>query len=227
MKKLFRLLLVILPVITFYSCSEEDDTWDPYYNWQARNEAWYDQIADSARTAIAQAKAQYGDAWEDHCDWRMFKSLLKAQDYDTGITTDTVCVRIHARGTGDVCPNYNDTVRLSYRGWLMDTEYENDEGVKYNEMSVFSQTYYGVFNSETAAPSLMSASALVEGFNTALQYMVAGDDWYIYIPHQLGYGANASDAIPAYSTLLFRVNLAAVYPVNSGVPDWKVKGESY
>ena len=48
------------------SCSETDDTWDPYTNWQARNAAWYEQVSDSARTAIAQAKAQYGEEWEAH-----------------------------------------------------------------------------------------------------------------------------------------------------------------
>ena len=48
------------------SCSEDEKEWDPYYNWQARNEAWFRTVADSARTAIASAKKQYGDQWQQH-----------------------------------------------------------------------------------------------------------------------------------------------------------------
>ncbi len=220
---LFLLLPLALGALT--SCSENDDTWDPYYNWEARNAQWYAEITDSARTAIAQAKAQYGDQWEDHCDWRRYKSLLKAQDYDTGLYTDSICVRIVKRGDGEVSPVWSDTVRLNFRGWLMPTTYRlyNTENVEVDSLmqEVFSQSYYGVFDGQTAAPQLMALGSTVEGFSTALQYMVPGDDWMVYVPSGMAYGSTSSDAIPAYSTLLFRLNLVAVYPANSGVPDWK------
>lgn len=208
------------------SCSESDNVWDPYANWKARNEAWYVQITDSARTAISQAKRQYGDAWEEHCDWRQFKTLRKAADYDTGNPCDSVCVHIIKRGTREgedaISPYSNDTVRLSFRGFLMETEYEGGlDGGFYKQQLIFDQSYYGEFNEETAAPALMPVAALTEGFYTALQYMVPGDDWLVYVPQQMAYGAKATGAIPAYSTLLFRINLAAVYRAGSGVPGWK------
>ncbi len=218
-------LWAIVAPLLLLACSESTDEWDPYYDWQARNAAWYLTITDSARTAIAEAKALYGDEWEDHCEWRQIKSLLKAQDYDTGNYTDSICVRIVARGTGTVSPVWTDTVRVNFRAWLMPSTYKvyNADNVEVDSLmqEIFSQSYYGEFSNETAAPQLLSLGSTIEGYSTALQYMVEGDDWMVYIPQELAYGETSSDAVPAYSTLLFRLNLVAVYPTNSGVPDWK------
>ena len=52
--------------------------------------------------------------------------------------------------------------------------------------------------------------SFTEGFGTALQYMVPGDDWMVYIPSELAYGSTASSAIPAYSTLLFRIHMVGI-----------------
>ncbi len=224
---LYPLLIATLAiaVASLCSCSETDDTWDPYYDWQERNAEWYREITDSARTAIAEAQAKYGSEWEDHCDWRRYKSLLKAQDYDSGLYTDSICVHILRRGTGTVSPVWTDTIRLSFRAWLMPSTYRvyNDDNVEVDSVmqEVFTQTYYGPYDEQTAAPQLMSMGSTIEGFSTALQYMVEGDDWNVYIPAELAYGSTSSDAVPAYSTLLFRLCLIAVYPTNSGVPDWK------
>ncbi len=223
-KILMTLLLPLLGAAMLVSCSESEDVFTPYSNWQARNAEWYVQITDSARTAIAQAKAQYGDDWEAHCDWRQYRSLLKQKDVP-GVYTDSICVRILKRGTGTYCPTYSDTIHLSMRGWLMPATYKlfNADNVEVDSIrqEVFTQSYYGEFSEQTAAPQLMSVGSTIEGFSTALQYMHQGDDWLVYIPQQLGYGDEASDAIPAYSTLLFRLHLAAVYPLNTGVENWK------
>ena len=68
--------LILLVLLLFTSCSSDEAEYDPYYNWEARNTAWYAEIADSARTAISSARRQHGNDWESHCQWRMFKSLL-------------------------------------------------------------------------------------------------------------------------------------------------------
>ena len=67
----------------------------------------------------------------------------------------------------------------------------------------------------------MVSKSFTEGFGTALQYMVKGDDWLVYIPSELAYGEKDSEAIPAYSTLLFRIHLMGVYESGTGVPEWK------
>ena len=208
------------------SCSGDEEQYDPYHDWQARNEAWFMSVTDSARTAIREAKSQWGDAWESHCDWRQYKTLYQAQDYNTGLCTDSICVRIVNRGTGTYPPTWSDTVRISFRGWMMPTAYKvyNAENLLVDSLmqEVFTQTYYGSFDIATASPQLSAVTPFVQGFSTALQYMVQGDDWLVYVPQQLAYGSNVNGSIPAYSTLLWRIHLTAVYPNNTGVPNWKV-----
>lgn len=218
MKHRIWYLLAIL--FAWTACEEQNDTWDPYYNWEARNAAWFEQVADSARTAIAKAKAIHGQQWEDHCDWRMIKSYMKSADVQ-GPLTDSICVHILKRGAGTYKPCYTDTVRINFRGWLMETEYENENGKKETSPSVFTQSYYGSYNPQTAAPQTVIVSSFVEGFSTALQYMVEGDDWLVYIPQNMAYGEEESSTIPAYSTLLFRLSVVGVYESGSGMPQWK------
>lgn len=206
------------------SCSEETKAWDPYDNWQMRNAEWFEQVTDSARTAIAEAKAKYGDDWEEHCQWRRYKSLQLSSTHVGDDATDSICVKVlkrGQRGEGVESPIYSDTVRVSHRGWLMNTTYQTGDGTRYESMYVFSQSYYGQFDSATCAPGKMSVSGTIEGFGTALQYMVPGDDWLVYIPQQMAYGALSQGEIPAYSTLLFHLNLAAIYHVGTTVPSWK------
>ena len=77
-----RLLFGVSSLLLLFvvACSDDEEAYDPYTNWKARNTAWFASVADSARTAIAEAKAQYGDSWEQHCDWRMYKRLDQAQE---------------------------------------------------------------------------------------------------------------------------------------------------
>ena len=47
-------------------------------------------------------------------------------------------------------------------------------------------------------------------WQVALQKMHVGDKWIIYIPYTMGYGNKSVDSIPAYSTLVFEVELLGV-----------------
>lgn len=218
-------LVCLVNIAALVSCSEQSNEWDPYYSWESRNTMWFEEVADSARTAIAAAKAQYGEEWEEHCQWRMFKSLQRSADLQ-GPLTDSIVCKIVPPEPGTVkrtrFVNYTDYVRLHYRAWLMPSEYISEDNVtKENKMVVFTQTYYGDFDPETAVPQKLAVSGLIEGFQTALQYMVEGDEWYIYIPQQLAYGSEDSGAVPAYSTLLYLTKLVGIYDPNEVVPDWK------
>ena len=232
MKNLLKPIVFLVTIVslgTICSCSEDEQEYDPYTNWQVRNTEWFRSVADSARTAIAQAKAQYGDKWEDYCEWRMYKRLDQVQDYNTGRLDDSICVRIAVPNPapGNYSPTWSDSVRISHRGWLIPATYKryNSDNVLVDSIMqlVFDQSYYGEFNVQTVAPTLWATSGFVTGFGTALQYMVEGDDWFVYVPARLAYGETANNEIPANSTLIWRIHLAAVYPCNSGVPDWKVK----
>ncbi|MBP5136380.1 MAG: FKBP-type peptidyl-prolyl cis-trans isomerase [Bacteroidaceae bacterium] len=212
------LLLPALLLLLIASCKNSEKVDDPHENWKERNAQWFAEVYDAAQASIAAAKAQYpnGNDWEKHCDWRVFKTLLKSQETQ-GATTDYIVCKINERGDGDWSAAYTDSVRLYYRGWIMDENYPASK----TNMTVFSQTYYGDFDKTTAAPLAMPVLSTVEGFMTAVQYMVKGDDWMVYIPEQLAYGSTASDAIPAYSTLLYRIRIELVHKSGTGMPGWR------
>lgn len=227
-------VVLLTAIIALCSCSEkEEKAYNPYANWAERNAVWFGQICDSARQARDNQDSidLYGEeAWKNElCEWRMYKSLLKAPGYNSGLVRDSICVHIRQRGNGMVDdatgqvlhPAYNDSVRLNFAGWLMETTYEEYDGTMASYQKSFTKSYVGDFNPELAAPQLMSVASTVEGFCTALQYMKAGDTWDVYMPHTLAYGTSGNSAIPAYSTLLFRINMVAAYRSGSGIPTWK------
>ncbi len=197
---------VFLLLFLFASCSENEE-YDPYADWQARNTAWFKQVADTARTAIAQAKATYGDNWEEHCDWRMYKSLQKSPTFQSGLLEDSICVRIVKKGTGTYQPKVTDVVRVAYRGWLIPAKDESGNTFE----KVFDQTFYGEFDERTAAYTENTVSTFTEGFGTALQYMTEGAEWIVCIPYQQFYDEVEQGEVPAYSAARFRIIMMKVY----------------
>ena len=63
---------------------------------------------------------------------------------------------------------------------------------------------------ERTCPDALRLSDVIEGWQVALQKMHVGDKWIIYIPYAMGYGIKSFDSIPAYSTLIFEVELLGV-----------------
>jgi len=85
----------------------------------------------------------------------------------------------------------NDTVTVSYRGWLIDG-------------TVFDQTKPGI-------PALFSLGGVIPGWRTALLKMKVGDLWEIAIPADQAYGEDGRPGrIPPNQTLIFVVSLAKV-----------------
>lgn len=193
-------------ILFLMSCSSDTAEYDPYHHWKSRNKTWFAAAADSAHAAISAAQQQYGSEWEAHCAWRAYKSLRRSPSYQSGNVEDSIFVHVLANGTGTVSPAANDTVSINFRGSLMPTV--NAEGK--NVETIFAQTYYGDFDPATAAPQTAVVNAFTEGFETALQYMVVGDDWLVYIPQELFYGDVEQGVIPAYSAACFRINLVKV-----------------
>ena len=162
--------ILVCPLLILASCRSSVEVDDTRHDWQARNAQWFAEKYDSAQVAIAAAKAAYpaGNDWQQHCDWRILRTLLKSPDA-VGATTDNVVCKIVRRGDGDISSAYTDSVRLYYRAWLMDDNYPDRK----TDLTIFSQSYYGDFDEKTAAPVAMATSSVVEGFMTALQYMVS------------------------------------------------------
>lgn len=59
-------------------------------------------------------------------------------------------------------------------------------------------------------PVAFRLNELIEGWIIALQHMCIGDKWEIYIPSELGYSKYSQPGIPAYSTLIFELELCSI-----------------
>ena len=85
-------------------------------------------------------------------------------------------------------PDGNDLVRVHYEGSLIDG-------------TVFDSSF------ERGSPYVTTPEQVVPGWTEALQRMKVGDEWLLYVPPELGYGAQQSGRIPPHSVLVFRLQL--------------------
>jgi FKBP-type peptidyl-prolyl cis-trans isomerase len=93
-------------------------------------------------------------------------------------------------------PAANDTVTLDYElklltGEVIDSSYQRGE------------------------PLTGQPGSFVPGFTEALELMRPGDEWIVWVPPQLGYGAQDTGPIPGNSVLRFRLALHSVTPAGS------------
>lgn len=195
MKKFLTILFAALLAV---ACSDTDGDYDSYYNWPERNAEWFEQVLNSARQDIA--------AKGDNSAWRIYRTVLKTNLAQSD-TNYVVMMKLGSTHTlSDESPAYTDTVCIAYRGWLMERmDYVGSDNRLKPVKTVFSQTFFGDFDPETAGVMESTVSAFTEGLSTALQYMKSGDEWMVYVPSGLGYGAQENTQIPAYSTLQFFV----------------------
>ncbi len=98
---------------------------------------------------------------------------------------------ILTEGTGKMA-KATDRVKCHYEGTLIDGTLF-DSSYKRNEPAVF------------------GVNQVIPGWVEALQLMPEGSKWKLYIPSNLGYGAQgAGEMIPPHSTLVFEVELIEV-----------------
>ncbi|MFM1931649.1 MAG: hypothetical protein RL226_952 [Bacteroidota bacterium] len=112
-------------------------------------------------------------------------------------TTETgLQYKVMTEGTG-LTPDANDEVTVHYEGRLIDG-------------SVFDSSY------ERGQPATFRLNQVIPGWTEGLQLMKAGGKTQFYIPQNLGYGARPAPGgkIPAYSTLVFDVELISVNPMD-------------
>lgn len=206
------LLLLCLPLAGLTACEDnagKEDNSEFTDNWSERNATYFTERMAEAKAAIAEAKAQYGDAWENHCAWRVYRSYAKSET--TARPTDSICAKVVESGTGSGYPLYTDSVKVNYTGRLMPTA-SYAEGRMFDHSGIY-ESEDAVFSPDFARPTKFGVSGVVEGFGTALMHMRIGDRWIVYIPQQLGYGSQSTTLIPAQSTLVFELQLKAFYRV--------------
>lgn len=97
-------------------------------------------------------------------------------------------------------PNYNSTVIVDYKLYL-----------------VSSYGGYRVGNLiEESTDATLNLQQVVPGFSEGLQKMRVHDDYMLFIPYDLGYGAEGTGVegnykfIPPYSTLIYEIHLSAM-----------------
>ena len=99
--------------------------------------------------------------------------------------------KVLEQGNGNTSPTVRSIVSVHYRGTLIDGK-EFDNSYKRN------------------CPEAFRLCDVIDGWQIALQQMHVGDKWMIYIPYELGYGSKACAGIPAFSTLIFEVELLGI-----------------
>jgi peptidylprolyl isomerase/FKBP-type peptidyl-prolyl cis-trans isomerase FklB len=97
---------------------------------------------------------------------------------------------------GGAHPGPTDVVVFDYEGKLTTGE-------------TFDSSY------ERGEPLSGAIDRFVPGFTEALMLMRPGDEFVVWIPPALGYGAEASGPIPANSVLRFRMELRSFTPAGS------------
>lgn len=83
-------------------------------------------------------------------------------------------------------PDANATVRVNYRGFLLDGT---------------------VFDQSGNDPSSFSLSGLIEGWQIGIPLLQRGGSGTFYLPADLGYGASGTAGIPANSVIVFEIEL--------------------
>ena len=186
--KLISLLFIVTLGSLFASC-EETAVVDEYANWQERNTLYIDSIAKVAKSN--------SDKWLRILSYKL-DSIDVNGNYVEHNVEDYVYCYVEKRGENSGHPL--STATVNYRGRLIPTD-------NHPMGKVFDESYTGTLNPATNAPVEFSLNDVIEGWSTALMHMGKGDIWRVYIPANLGYGNSNKTDIPAYSTLIFDINL--------------------
>lgn len=109
------------------------------------------------------------------------------------ITPSGLQYRVIRQGNGPIAKE-NDEVEVKYEGKLIDG-------------TVFDSSYQR--NPQTTS---FKPTQVIKGWTEALCMMPEGSEWELYIPEELGYGSRDAGRIPAYSTLIFKVEVVKVTP---------------
>lgn len=88
-------------------------------------------------------------------------------------------------------PTASDVVNVHYHGTLIDG-------------TVFDSSV------QRGEPATFGVGQVIPGWTEILQLMPAGSKWTVYIPYELGYGAQSAGSIPPFSTLVFDVELLSI-----------------
>ncbi len=149
---------------------------------QAKMKEQQDKLAAEAKKKAEESKAA-GDSFR--------AEYAKKEDVKT--TDSGLMYKVLSKGKGGDKPKVEDTVKVHYKGTLIDgqqfdSSYDRDE------------------------PTSFPLSGVIKGWTEGLQLMEVGDKFEFVIPPEIAYGEHGSSRIPGNSTLIFEVELLEINP---------------
>jgi FKBP-type peptidyl-prolyl cis-trans isomerase len=118
--------------------------------------------------------------------------LAKNKKNEGVVTTKSgLQYKVIRKGESELNPKSNDTVKVHYAGRLIDGK-EFDSSYKRKE------------------PAQFRLNQVIPGWTEGLALMTAGSKYEFFIPSDLGYGPDGSQAIPGNSVLIFEVELLEI-----------------
>jgi len=194
MKRFSALLSILASVILLTACGETEKA-DDHANWKKRNTEYIAALAgnfadmDTANIAQGQKIKILSFKLDPQKEW--------------GVNS-YVYAEVLKKGDGERSPYFSDSIRCNYRIRLIPSD-------NYPEGQVVDQSFKtATLDPSINIPTSFEVDDLIEGAISAVMYMHVGDFWKMYIPYQLGYGNNSRGEIPAYSALIFEVNLTEI-----------------
>lgn len=163
----------------------------------------YQGLFDALRGDTAVFKTQFAETFLNECMMAIQqakeenakaagKNFLDENATKEGITVlpSGLQYKVLQQGDGPVA-EATDRVKVHYEGRLIDG-------------TVFDSSY------KRGEPATFAPSQVIKGWTEALTMMPVGSKWQLYIPQELGYGSRQSGPIPAYSTLIFDVEVLGI-----------------
>ena len=125
------------------------------------------------------------------------KAFLDENAKQEGVVTlpSGLQYKVLQQGNGPVA-KATDKVKVKYEGRLIDG-------------TVFDST-----EKHGGQPATFAPNQVIKGWTEALTMMPVGSKWQLYIPQELGYGGRPSGSIPAFSTLIFDVEVIGIEEAN-------------
>lgn len=118
----------------------------------------------------------------------------------------SIYYKVLKKGEGTQPIYSTSSVSVYYKGWYTVTHENRTVGDVFDNKLV-----------ENNPPMTTPLSGVVEGWQVALQHMVEGDKWEVWIPFRLGYGRydsyqNNRLVMEGYATLAFEIEVVGVTP---------------
>ena len=120
--------------------------------------------------------------------------FIEAKKKEEGVVTlaSGLAYKVLKKGEGKFHPTKDSPCECHYKGTLVDG-------------TQFDSSY------DRGQPTTFAPNQVIKGWTEAMQLMVEGDKWEMYIPPALGYGdRGAGGKIPGGSTLVFQMEIMKI-----------------